>query len=178
MATGEEEKKNKEKHVVIGEQLMKDLGLRYYNGNLYTYTNGFYSLIEDKMLKGHILRKIDINAKTSLCNESLSFVKNWLINNDDIEIDIAYINFRNGLYDLNNQCFIPHSPKIFTVNQVHVDYLEEIGENPLVDNYLDDLMCHNYERKEALLQVSGYSLTSQTIMQQGVVFYGPTAANR
>ena len=166
-----------EKHVDIGQKLIQLLNLKYYNNNLYTYKNGVYKLATEKILKNCIVREIDITAKKNLCNESIEFVTNWLANDSDITVNENYINYLNGLYDIKNQCFIPHTPDIFTVNQIHTNYLEEIPANELVENYLEELMCNNPLRKQALLQMIGYCQTPQILMQQSMIWYGKTASN-
>lgn len=168
---------SKRPHVDIGLKLIDSLKLKYYNNAIYTYKNGVYKLADGKMLKNCIVREIDINAKKNLCNESIEFVTNWLANDSDITVNENYINYLNGLYDIKNQCFIPHTPDIFTVNQVHANYLEEIPANELVENYLEKLMCNISFRKQALLQMIGYCQTPQILMQQSMIWYGKTASN-
>ncbi len=170
-------KKTKEHHVEIGEQLITKLNLKYYNNELYTYKNGCYKLADDTLLRNCIIREIDINAKKNLCNESIEFAKNWLANDSEITVDENYINYLNGLYDLKNGVLLPHTPDVFTVNQINVNYLNEIKSNAVIDNYLNEIMCSNNKRIEALLQMIGYCQTCSTIMQKSMIWYGPTASN-
>lgn len=172
-----EHKEQKLTHVDIGKRLIEILNLKYYNHDIYTYQNGVYKLADEIMLKNRIVREIDINAKKNLCNESIEFVKNWLANDNEIAVDTNYINYANGLYDIAHQCFIPHTPEVFTLNQVHANYLSEIPNNELVDNYLNEIMCNDPKRKQALLEITGYCQTAQTGIQQSIIFYGKTASN-
>lgn len=168
---------SKKPHVDIGLKLIDSLKLKYYNNDIYTYKNGVYKLADEKMLKNCIVREIDINAKKNLCNESIEFVRNWLANDNEVTVNENYINYLNGLYDIAHQCFIPHTPEIFTLNQVHANYLSEIPNNELVDNYLNEIMCNEPRRKHALLEITGYCQTAQTGIQQSIIFYGKTASN-
>lgn len=168
---------SKKPHVDIGLKLIDSLKLKYYNNDIYTYKNGVYKLADEKMLKNCIVREIDINAKKNLCNESIEFVRNWLANDNEVTVNANYINYLNGLYDLRNQCLIPHTPDVFTVNQVHANCLTELPKNELVENYLNKIMCNDAKRKQALLEMIGYSQTSQTLIQQSMIWYGPTASN-
>lgn len=167
----------KEPHVTIGEKLIKELNLKYYNNNVYTYSNGVYQMVDDTMLKSCILQKIDINAKTHLCKESIEFVKNWLANSNTITVNTQYVNLKNGLFDIDNNCFIAHTPDIFTVNQVNFNYLSDLTPNERVDNFLNEITSNVPYRKDALLQLTGYCSTTRTDIQQSMIWYGPTASN-
>ncbi len=166
-------------HVEIGLKLIEQLELKYRNGFLYYFDNGTYKIADDNFLKNYILKNININTKKSLCNEAIDFVKGYL-NDEEITIvvDTRYINFANGLYDLQEKAFISHTPEVFTVNQLHANYLENLPySNEYVDKFLDDITCNIKERKTALLQYIGYCLTTRTDIQKLVIFYGPTARN-
>lgn len=96
------------------------------------------------------------------------------------EVQLKYenlINFKNGLYDLNNNTLMPHSPYYFTINQINAN----INWNPVridaVDRFLDKISCRNIGRKKAILQMIGYSMTSSVEMQKAFVLYGKTAGN-
>lgn len=175
-----EEQSAVQKHVLIGQQLIELLQLKCYNNELYYYcsTDNVYKLADDKMLKNTILRCIDINAKKHLCNEVIEFVRNYLTDNGNIQIDSNYVNFMNGIYDIKNKCLLKHTSDIFTINQIHINFLGQIPENLVVDNYLDELTNYVENRKTALLQMAGYSLTAMTCIQQSQIWYGPTASNR
>lgn len=164
---------NAPNHVDIGQRLMSLLHLVNYNGNLYTYTStGVYELATDSLLKNCIVKQIFIGAKKNLCNEAIEFVKSWLADeNIQLEVDDRYINFKNGLFDLDNECLIEHTTNIFTVNQINVNYLSELPPNPLVDNFLLELMNYNEKRVKALLQSLGYILTARTNIQQIQIWY-------
>lgn len=164
--------KTKDRHVVIGEQLIKKLHLKYYNNDLYSYINGVYVLADDKMLKHCIVTQIDMNAKKSLCNESIEFAKNFLSNDTKIIIDKRYINCLNGIFDIKTNSLLPHTEQILTLNMVHFNYLvNEVAPNQLIDTYLDELMCNNPNRKEALLQLIGYCCTTSVDLQQSMIWY-------
>lgn len=165
---------------LFGQQLIEMLQLNCYNDEIYYYdsTDKVYKLATDKILKNTILRCIDINAKKNLCNESIEFVRNFLTDNGTIQIDSNYVNFKNGIYDIKNKCLSEHTSDIFTINQVHINFLGQIPENVVVDDYLDELTNYVEYRKESLLQMIGYILTSMTCIQQSQIWYGPTASNR
>ena len=165
-------------HAEIGKNLIDSLELKYFNGNLYYYTNGVYHLGEDKMLENYIVKHIWVEAKKILRKESIDFVKSWLADeNVSLKVDKNYINFKNGLYNLKERKLIEHTSDIFTVNQLNVNYLDEIISNPTVDKFFDDLMLNNKEREKSLYQIIGYCMTNRTNIQKVIIFYGPSASN-
>lgn len=172
-------KKNKEDlHVMLGDRLIAEMNLKYYNDKLYCYVNGVYKVVSDKQLNSYIVKNLYRGAKDTLKKDIRNYVKDILECDDSINIDTNYVNFKNGLYDLKNNKFIPHTPDIFTINQLHVNYLENMPHsNEFIDKFLDDIMCHKAYRIKALLQMAGYCLTTKTSIQKFMIFYGPTASN-
>lgn len=165
-----------EDHVRIAEEIMQRLHIKYYNEEFYVYENGVYKrnrpLIEQEILK------IEPSAKSYLRKEILEYIR---INKytPKIQINEQYVNVLNGLYDMVNNKLIEHSPSYFTTCQIHMNYYadDEIPFNKDVEKFLDDITCHNYERKQSLLQVSGETLTSKIHLAKATFLYGPTAKN-
>lgn len=96
------------------------------------------------------------------------------------EVQLKYenlINFKNGLYDLNNNALMPHSPYYFTINQINANINWDPVRIGAVDRFLDKISCGNIGRKKAILQMIGYSMTSSVEMQKAFVLYGKTAGN-
>ena len=88
-----------------------------------------------------------------------------------------FINFKNGLFDLRTNQIIQHSPQYFTVNQININLNIDPIKISAVDNFLDRITCGNNERKNAILEMIGYSMTSSVKMQKAFVLYGKTAGN-
>ena len=159
-------------HVTIGKKLIEILDLKFYNEDLYTYTNGVFKLADDKILHNCILRKIDVNAKKSQRRESIDFAKGWLADDSRTNVNTRYINCLNGLVNLETGELIAHTSKVFSVNQVHFNFIPDLPPNPLIDNYLVELMRGNEARILALLQLIGYCCSTSVEMQQSVIWYG------
>lgn len=88
-----------------------------------------------------------------------------------------FINLKNGLFDLRTNQIIQHSPQYFTVNQININLNIDPIKISAVDNFLDRITCGNNERKNAILEMIGYSMTSSVKMQKAFVLYGKTAGN-
>lgn len=165
-----------EEHVRIAEEVMKRLHIKYYRENFYVYEEGVY--LKNLPLIEKTILSIKKNAKKNLRTEILEYIR-ISKNIAEMEINDQYINFKNGLYDLLNKKLIEHSPVRFTTAQINANYLEDedIDINLFVEKFLDEVMCNNWKRKKALLQIIGYAMTFKTDLQKAFFFYGPTAKN-
>ena len=76
-----------------------------------------------------------------------------------------------GLYDIINQKLIEHSPLYFTTCQIHAEYKTDFNYNNNIANFLDDITCNNWERKQCLLQYIGYSMTYSTDLEKALILY-------
>lgn len=164
-------------HVNYGNRLIECLGLRYFNNNIYFYQDGVYKVVKDIDLSSAILRYINPATEPAVCKKVIFYVKNMLYNNETIQINTNYLNFKNCLYDLDNQMAMEHTPNVFTVNQIAIDYNPALPANAEVENFLDDISNHNMQRKKGILQVIGYLLTSKNNIQKIIIIYGPAASN-
>jgi len=160
-----------EEHVKISKQVRQQLYLHYFNGSYYVYDLGVYKknkeIIEKKILE------INPNANSHLRKESLEHIR-IMTYIDEKRIDDRYINFQNGLYDLENERLIEHTPDYFSTAQVNAIYIEDdnLVKNPYVDKYLNDITSGKPERLKALLQMSGYTLTFRTDLQVSFFLFG------
>lgn len=63
------------------------------------------------------------------------------------------------------------------MNQININLNIDPIKISAVDNFLDRITCGNNERKNAILEMIGYSMTSSVKMQKAFVLYGKTAGN-
>lgn len=190
------------KHVLVAEELMKQLEIRHYKENFYIFKNGVYK--NNLQLIENIMLNINNNLKKSERAEVLDHIRIKQYR-EDIDVDENFINFKNGMYDLKNNVLVPHNPKIFTTCQINAEYIEDdkLEVNQDVEKFLDEIMCVNNDnnstntddssvndsmsankddsiynkRKTALLQIIGYCMTFRVDLQKAFIFYGPTAKN-
>lgn len=160
-------------HDIIARRLLQENEIRVFEDTLYIYENGVYRRNE-KSINRKII-EIYPKATTRMQKE----VKSYLLTMAP-EVQLKYenlINFKNGLYDLNNNALMPHSPYYFTINQINANINWDPVRIGAVDRFLDKISCGNIGRKKAILQMIGYSMTSSVEMQKAFVLYGKTAGN-
>lgn len=78
----------------------------------------------------------------------------------DFEGDEWIINFKNGLLDLNENKFKPHTHEYFSNIQLNVVYDETADKCDIFDKYLDDLTEGFPLRKTMLLEALGLKLSN------------------
>ena len=165
-----------EEHVQIAEKIRSSMHIKYYGGNFYVYENGVYR--PDELAIERKILEINRNAKKHLRDEVFGYIR---IQTKVIEVDknTQFINFKNGMYDLTNHRLVPHSPKYFTTCQINAYYFEpqELKFHKGIDDFLNDISYKNFEIKQTILQIIGYSMTYRTDLQLAFFFYGPTARN-
>lgn len=132
----------------------------------YVYTNGYYRLINDDEFKGFIksfipyqLRKSrDINEVLFELKTEMNFVNyNDLNNNEDI------INFQDGIYNILNDEFYPHSPDILSTIQIPANYADiknAPAEAPTFFKYAMTLVNDDIETFELLMQCLGVAISN------------------
>ena len=161
-------------HVQIGNILMKKYHIKNYSGNLYIYNKGIYS--DDISILERNIIKLNPNITKRIREEIFSYIK-IIKSEENISASKNYINFKNYLYDIKNSKILPHTPSIFTINQINAEYINDTLFNEDVEKFLNDITNNNSIKRKAILEIIGYSMTSSVDFQKAFVFYGKTAEN-
>lgn len=161
-------------HNEIAQELLKNNHIVVYENSLYIYKDGVY--IDDE---NYIYTKIiDIckEANTSLRKEVYNYLL-LIAPKAEFRKNTNIVNFKNALFDMDTKQILPHTPENFSINQINVNIKKSVIPNVSVDNFLDSITCYNSERKKAILEMIGYSMTTSIKMQRSFVLYGKTAGN-
>lgn len=166
-----------EEHVIVGNRLIDTYKLKYYNGNLYYYKDGVYKYATNDFLYSCIVKTINQSAKKNFGNTVINYITAFLYNESTIKPDVNYINYKNGLYNLEDNQLYQHTPDIFTINQLNCSYNPNISSCAVVDDFLDSITCNNANRKQTILIIIGYCQTARVDLQKSFIFYGSRGAN-
>lgn len=169
-------------HVILANKVFNELDIKFYKGNYYVYEDGVYKEGLDKIEK--CMLKIDNNIKKSMRMEVLDYIR-IKEGVEIVEIDKNLINFKNGIYHLDEDILEAHSPDIFTLCQLNADYLtdeeyQELidkGENIAVDKFLSDICCNHQDRIDTLTEFTGQSMTYDVGEGVCIFLLGETASN-
>lgn len=138
------------------------------NGQLHIYKDGIYvnnlKLIESEMIQ-YIpgLNK----AKRS---ETITYL-DLLINQDAETSDAEYIAFKNGIYNIIMDEFMPFSPQYIITNKIDYDYIPD-AYSELVDKTLDKLSCYDKSIRSLLEEVIGYTFYRRNELRKAFILIG------
>lgn len=162
-------------HNDVAERLLQENSFAIYENNLYIYNNGVYT-----MDKKAIERKI-IELTPSASSHIRDEVFKYMELKDDINMTLNkecnIINFKNGLYNLTEKRLYEHSPNFFSINQIHTIYNKDAKKVAEIDNFLDKISNYNLKRKQTILEMIGYCMTTSMKFQKAFILYGETARN-
>jgi putative DNA primase/helicase len=123
------------------------------NNQLHLFKDGIYVSGQDNIEAAMIQHIPSLNrAKRT---EVMAYL-DILIRDNTQPTDASLIAFRNGIYDIINDAFIPFSPEHIITNKIEWDY------NPnayyeLTDNVLNKLACQDKEIRALLEECIGYT---------------------
>lgn len=129
----------------------------------FIYKDNYYQMISDDELKSiiktyipnEILKTKDIQEVMNLVYISDHY-NNW----EDVNND-RYINFKNGLLDLEKRELIEHTKDILTTIQIPCEYSPSaVSTNKWWDSYLNTITDSNEEIKQTLYEFIGLTLSN------------------
>ena len=88
---------------------------------------------------------------------------------DSVDKERHIINLKNGLYDLKEDKFKLHTPKLLSTVQIPVEY-DETADCPIIDKFLSEVVSEEYI--PMLLEWIGYSMIPDNSMQKAVMLLG------
>jgi putative DNA primase/helicase len=183
----------------VGDQLLKEnhiFSMRD-NGQIYRYDSGVYkekgseailgtqirnkfkSMFIDKWKKinpGFDLPEHIPKATSKYVTEVLEYIRAYThIDRNEIDINQSrYINYKNGLFDLEKWELIEHTPGIQSIAQTQASFVSS-ATCPVITKYFKD--CKLPDQSVSVLEeFAGYSLTPDVRLQKAVMLYG-TGAN-
>lgn len=133
---------------------------------LYVYKDGYYQLMSECEFKGMIMEYIPYEIrKTKDVDEiyKLLLMENdFYVDNNVLNSDYNYINFKNGILDLRTMKMIDHTPHMMFTVQIPVNYvpLEDCKYGKVFEKYMNDLVSGDDVMKQSLLEAMGLVLSN------------------
>jgi len=106
------------------------------------YENGFYHLGGEEIVKGETDELLDDFATDHRRTEALKHIKYKLsnrLNRNELEPDEKYINCKNGIYNIETDELIPHSPDFYFINKLPVNYVKD-AECPNIIKFFSEVL--------------------------------------
>lgn len=151
---------------IIGKYHIVNISGRLHIWNEFAYIPNDY-LIERKMID-----EISRLTKTQR-KETMDYIS-VLLADDVKESDSRYVSFRNGIYDIDEDTMIPHSPEIIVTNPIPHDYLKD-SYSPIADKFLDKISCRDKEIRAVMEEALGYSFLRRNELRKSFLLLGNKA---
>ena len=137
------------------------------NNQLHIYNDGIYEYglksIESKMIE---------KIPTLSANRRTEVMKYLDLICEDIEpAEANYIAFKNGIYDLSDDCLIDYTPDIILTNRINFNYVPD-AYNVLADNTLNKLACNDVEIRALLEECIGYCFYRRNELGKAFILTG------
>lgn len=149
--------------------ISEHLSYKCIDGIFYWYRNGYYKKADKHNVKAKIAAYIpDGIANDNLLNNVYNLMLadfDHMAREEDFNKCEDYINFRNGLYNINTGTLEPHDSNILYSRQVNTDYIADATDKPVFDKFINDL-CRNSngdidtEKRDALAEIAGLAISN------------------
>ncbi len=138
------------------------------NNQLHLYKDGVYvdgqAEIEAEMIK-HIS-----NLNRAKRTEVMAYL-NLLMRYNTTTSGANMIAFRNGVYNMIDDSFVPFSPEIIITNKINWDY-NPAAYSELVDKTLDRIACNDKEVRILLEEAIGYCMYRRNELGKAFILIG------
>lgn len=151
--------------------IRENLSYKTVDGDYYWYENGYYKHIDKNAVKAKISDYMpDEIAGDNLLNNVYNLMladDSHMANEKDFNTNEKYINFKNGLYNIDTKALEPHNADILYTRQVNTEYIEgsTITEYHTFTKFIRDL-CKSadggidWQAYKALQEVAGLAISN------------------
>jgi len=139
------------------------------NDLFYGFENGVYRRCNKAQIKSALRRFVPVtyqkDNQIAEAQRTIFELGERIHSWDDLDSNERYINFRNGLYDVEQKKLIPHDPKILSTMQLQFDYDPTAKSMPVFQRFMDDLFTKedgtiDHESMMILQEFSGLAISN------------------
>lgn len=164
----------KQAHNEIANILIQNNNIYTFENDICVYENGVYKK-DEKSISRKVIELVP-DATIHFRNEVYQYLL-LTAKEKEVNRESGIINFKNGLYSIKNQKLYEHTPKFFSINQIDTNLNLQAKKVQAIDDVLNRLSSDIPERKQTILEMIGYSMTTSIKLQKAFILYGPTARN-
>ena len=120
------------------------------------YKDGVYISSADIEIKRTIEAEYPREYKTYTINEIIQTIKRCkYLKKEEFDKELHIFNFRNGLYDINTDKLLEHTPDYYSLKQVPHNFVPNV-KAPLFNKVIDEIV--KPEQKDLLIESMAYTL--------------------
>lgn len=156
----------------LAEEIMSEYRFITFEDNkeIYYYKNGIYQPGGESLIIKVAQAKLGDYSIKRYRDEVKSYIQYaTLIQRDLVDNETYIINLRNGLYDLKQDKFKPHTPDLLSTIQIPDKY-DPNADCPNIDKFLSEVVSE--KDKQTLIEWIGYSMIPDTRIQKAVMLVG------
>lgn len=159
---------------ILAEYLAENMNFIFARGTVYQYCDGVYKALKEEEVKAIIYSKLNRNySKSTQVKDVLDQLKIQILFDPsllDSPQHLRTINFKNGLYDIENRKLTPHALDFYTTFQVNAEY------NPSAKcPHFKKFIAKSMDSDDILIaqELLGYLLIPTTVAEKAFILYGP-----
>jgi|AntDeeMinimDraft_6_1070357.scaffolds.fasta_scaffold00567_2 putative DNA primase/helicase len=156
---------------LLGDYLLEKYNLLNIESYLHYYKNGvFYDKAEKRVLHDKIITLLGETWKENYRDEAIGYVQDkTYIEPSQLPDNEGIINIKNGMYDINNQELLPHSPEYKSLAQLDVKFDPDAYSDRL-NTFVDEVFTE--ETHDLLWEHAGYSLLPNLKLKKFLILTG------
>ena len=162
------------KHFVsrkLAESILHDVHIKTLNGSnrMYYYEDGIYREGGEDKIRIKCMEKLSDVFKVNYYNETLAFIQG-LTFIDPNAIDSGWMNLKNGLYNINTHTFDKHTPDVFTIKRIQVEYNADAKCSFFKEKLMEKV---DTEVMMTIQEMFGYCFLPGQKFEVAFLLYGP-----
>ena len=162
---------------ILANHLSQNEDILHSAGAFYEYEQGVYKMREDiwassKVRSYMVPRYTTLNAMTDVVGQWRALIQRPV---RELNTNPFVLNLRNGLYNVLDGSFMPHTPAFLSTVQINASYNEE-AQAPQFISFLDSVLGAPEIR--LVQQIFGYLLLPINKAQKSFVFVGAANAGK
>jgi len=164
----------KQSHNEVADVLLQKNNIYIFENDICIYQDGVY-----KKSERDVSRKVIELVPDSTIHFRNEVYQNLLLRAEEKQFDRenGIVNFKNGLFSIKERKMYSHSPQYFSTNQINTNFNFDAPKVDAIDDVLDKLSCGIDERRQTILEMIGYSMTTSVALQKAFILYGNKARN-
>lgn len=150
--------------------LIKEANITKIDNQLYTF-NGKYYENGGTIIERSIIKYLP-NTRDTTRKEIIKYINLLIEENKSTDAFNYLIVFRNGVYDLIDECLKPFNPDYIITNYIDWDYKEN-AYSEIVDKFLNSVICNDENLRKIVEEMIGYTFFRQNEMGKSFILLGP-----
>jgi putative DNA primase/helicase len=139
-------------------------------GEILYYSNGVYEKGAEIIIKKYTQALLGTRTTLSLISEIIGNIqRSTFVKREDFDSDINIINLQNGLYDIERNELLPHTPDYLSLNQKPIFY-DKNARPKLFGKFLRQVL--NPEERKTALQAMSYTFHRDYELEYIFILFG------